>query len=484
MLVTMPHHDVRPVTIVIPIYAHLPSLLECLESVRRNVDLSVHRVLLINDDGREADTIEARLLELIADEPSIDYVRNPKNLGFVGTCNRAVLELDNTDNDILLLNSDTVTTPGFLEELSGVLHTSPLHAAVCPRSNNATIASLPFKLRDPSVGRRASRTAEVHAELRDSLPRFSIAPVAMGFCILIRRELIREHGLFDTVFSPGYGEENDFCLRVGQKGFVSVIAHRALVFHASGVSFSGPRRDALRSSHEKILVARYPTYPATVRSYINKERDPVDVFADALLPGDDTVRVLIDIEWDARDYLTSWRRELLQATATASYRGNATFTVSVPDAIATRVASSFPGLAVVRQSRLDGQWDVAFSYSPVVSPRQLARLNRSSLRLVFGNASHESAGFADHVIDMDTTPPAEVVRELVEAWGRSNIDVSALRERWAALTLDPDYTSGASAPLDSRRVSLLRRMERVSPQTVGWARWAVRRMRDNASSST
>ena len=468
----------RATTIVIPVYGDLPSLLECVQSVKDNVDLTVNRVLIVNDVGRDADAIEAALLELIDGHPAIRYERNKKNLGFVATCNRAALELDETDNDILLLNSDAKTTPGFLEELSAVLHSSPLHGAVCPRSNNATIASLPFKLRDPSVGRRGSRSAVVHSQLKQSLPRFSIAPVAMGFCILIRRELIREYGLFDPIFSPGYGEENDFCLRVGQKGFVSVIAHRALVFHAGGLSFSGPRRDALRASHEKILTARYPSYSAAVRSYINKERDPVDVFADALVPGDDIVRVLLDIEWRASDYLTSWRRELLEATQSTEFAGRATFTVSVPDGVASRVAGMFPGLPVVRQSRLDGQWDVAFGYAPTVSPGQLARLNRSSLRIILGDASEETIDLANGTIDIETTAPAQIIAELVETWGRTLIDLPALRMRWSSLTLDPDYSSGAAAPLESRRIGFVRRVERLAPTPVGWAKWAARSIRE------
>ena len=70
----------------------------------------------------------------------VDYVRNERNLGFVGTCNRAATELDRTDNDILLLNSDAELFPGTLQEMSAVLHLSEKHGVVTARSNHATIA--------------------------------------------------------------------------------------------------------------------------------------------------------------------------------------------------------------------------------------------------------------------------------------------------------------------------------------------------------
>ena len=88
-----------PVTIVVPIYGDLPTLTACVESLKQNVDLERNRVLLVNDCGPDADVIEASLLAQIEGWSSIRYERNERNLGFVGTCNRAVTELDTTDND-------------------------------------------------------------------------------------------------------------------------------------------------------------------------------------------------------------------------------------------------------------------------------------------------------------------------------------------------------------------------------------------------
>src|SRR5262249_1758724 len=199
------------------------------------------------------------------------------------------------DNDILLLNSDTVTTPGFLEELSAVLHLSPLNGIVCPRSNNATIASFPFVLRDPSIGHEHSRAAQVHAALSDIMPRFNISPVAAGFCFLIRRELITRHGLFDDVFSPGYYEEYDFCLRMNEFGYSSIIANRVMVFHAHARSFVGAKGESILQAHEKVFVQRHPFSTRAIRAYMLLDRDPVDAFADVLVPSDEVRRVLVDI---------------------------------------------------------------------------------------------------------------------------------------------------------------------------------------------
>jgi GT2 family glycosyltransferase len=457
---------IRPITVVVPVYGDLESLTDCIQSLRNNVDQSTHRVLLVNDCGPDADAMEASILSQIDAEPAFFYERNPQNLGFVGNCNRAVFELDKTDNDVLLLNSDTVTTPGFLEELSMVLNASPSHGAVCARSNNATIASIPFKLRDPAAGRSTERTAEVHAAVKDVLPQFTVAPVAMGFCILIRRNLIREYGLFDEIYAPGYGEENDFCLRIAQHGFASVIAHRALVFHMGARSFVGARREALRSAHEKIVVGRYPSYTGDVQAYIHQKRDPVDVFADAMVPGDDVVRLLIDIDDVAGARLTQWDERMLAGAAGES--PGTVVTVAVPDSVYRRVVREHPQLRIVRQAYLDGQWDVAVARLGSASPTQLARLNRTCLRWV--SLGSDSTGLADALLDESAVRPQDVVGEAARLWGRAVVDPARLRSRWLALTVSPEFARGAASPRESRRVGLLRRAEAASPRAVGWAK--------------
>jgi GT2 family glycosyltransferase len=470
----MARSAVHPVTIIVPVYGDLPSLLDCVESLRRNVDRSIHRILLVNDCGPEADEIHDALVLAVGDEPGFAIERNEHNLGFVGTCNRAVLELDHTDNDVLLLNSDTETTAGFLDELARVLYASPLHGAVCPRSNNATIASLPFRTRDASAARNTQRTAEVYAAVRNALPPFSVAPVAMGFCILIRRDVIRSFGLFDEIFAPGYGEENDFCLRIARDGgFLSVIANHALVFHLGARSFVSARREALRAAHENILTKRYPGYSSAVQTYLYETRDPVDVFADALVPSDAIIRILIDLDSDSRD-LDESMRALLQAAASIADRA-VTVTVATGDRSLARVRRQFPSLTVVRQSRLDGVWDVAIADEGHLSPGQLARLNRTSLRIAFLG---EPSALGRHIPDVryPDPVPAAVLDDLTRRWGRSVIDTVRLRGRWVAITAQPDRAPGTTWPSLGRAELLLRRARSIAPAPTTWARGLLRRL--------
>ncbi|MEX2014574.1 MAG: glycosyltransferase, partial [Candidatus Saccharimonadales bacterium] len=131
------------VTVVIPIYADWVSLKDCINSLKQHLDKR-HRVMLVNDNGPKAELLEKNIRKEIANWPSFEYFRNDMNLGFVKTCNKAVMDLDKTDNDILLLNSDTKVTKDFLEEMLGVLYAQKNIGTVSPRSNNANNCTIPL----------------------------------------------------------------------------------------------------------------------------------------------------------------------------------------------------------------------------------------------------------------------------------------------------------------------------------------------------
>jgi GT2 family glycosyltransferase len=133
----------KKVTVVIPVYADWESLQNCISSLKAHL-AEQHKVIIVNDFGPEADMLETNIKNAINGSKQFDYYANPKNLGFIQTCNRAVYELDRTSNDILLLNSDTKVTKGFLEEMLAVLYSNPKIAAVSPRTNNATIFTVPL----------------------------------------------------------------------------------------------------------------------------------------------------------------------------------------------------------------------------------------------------------------------------------------------------------------------------------------------------
>lgn len=255
-------------TVVIPVYADWASLEDCIESLKEHLDTK-HSVKLVNDNGPDADDLERKINRAISQHENFEYFRNPNNLGFLKTCNRAVFELDKTNNNILLLNSDTKVTAGFLEEMSEVLNSESKIGAVSPRSNNATICTIPLSSM-AQKGIEPEKSYQLFLKLKEKLPRYNEVPTAHGFCMLVKRSLIKKYGLFDEVFGNGYGEENDFCMRIAKQGYSSVLANRAYVYHLEARSFTLEKKTKLIENNSKILLNRWPSYKNDVTAYIEE----------------------------------------------------------------------------------------------------------------------------------------------------------------------------------------------------------------------
>jgi GT2 family glycosyltransferase len=253
--------------IIVPIHNGSGALARCLDSLRRTLSHE-HTVQLVDDASREPEV--AALLGAIEREPPcrITITRQCENLGFVGTVNAA---MSRTRADVILLNSDTVVTSGWIERLRACLAADARIATATPWSNNAEICSFPEFCRanpEPADAERVARACRASGQ-----SQYPDLPTAVGFCMAIRRRVLDQIGDFDqSTFGRGYGEENDFCLRAAAHGWRNVLCDDAYVVHQGGASF-GPLGHAPGGENLARLVARYPRYNALVADFI--ARDPL-----------------------------------------------------------------------------------------------------------------------------------------------------------------------------------------------------------------
>jgi GT2 family glycosyltransferase len=249
--------------IIVPVYNAPDLLARCLAALDRHTSAQQARVWII-DDASPDPRIEPLLGAWAANSPLRPTVlRNAHNLGFVGTVNRGMAQ---ASGDVLLLNADTEVTPDWLPRMLGALRADARVATVTPFSNNAEICSWPEFCRAHPVPDDPERIAAAFAACGPA--SYPELPTAVGFCMLIRRAALVAVGDFDqATFGRGYGEENDFCLRVAAHGWRNVLADDAYVVHAGGGSFAPL---GLKPGGENLarLLARYPGYNAQVAAFI------------------------------------------------------------------------------------------------------------------------------------------------------------------------------------------------------------------------
>jgi GT2 family glycosyltransferase len=173
------------------------------------------------------------------------------------------------DSDVVLLNSDTEVTVGWLEHLADCLNSDVAIATATPWSNNGEIVSIPdFCAANPSP-LDPDAVAVVIASCGG--PVYPEMPTAVGFCMAVSLRAIKLIGLFDeAAFGRGYGEENDFCQRAEQAGLRNVLCDDAYVVHHGGASFGPLGLKADENSMQRLL-DKHPDYQQKVTEFIQKD---------------------------------------------------------------------------------------------------------------------------------------------------------------------------------------------------------------------
>lgn len=243
--------------IIIPIYNAYECVIECIDSILRNTNLKSNRLILIND--KSSDERISKLLKRYKKEHN-DFIviENEVNKGFVGTVNVG-MKLSKA-NDVLLLNSDTIVTPHWLDNIKNCAYSGEDIATVTPLSNNATMASvpIPFVKNELVEGYSVDDMARIVEEC--SYRDYPDLPTGHGFCLYIKREVLNKIGFFDEeTFGKGYGEENDFCFRCLDIGYRNVLCDDVYIYHKESQSFSDTKIELMKNGGEK-LQSRYPEY--------------------------------------------------------------------------------------------------------------------------------------------------------------------------------------------------------------------------------
>ena len=235
--------------VVVPVHNALRSTKNCLRTLRQHAPPWA-RIVVINDASDE------RTTEWLRGQEGIVLLENEVNLGFVKTANRGLLHSDAPW--VCLLNSDTLMTPGALDRMIDRCERDPSIGLCCPLSNGAVNLTVKIPPGE-DVFSFADRVA------RTSPALYPDAVTVVGFCLLVKRAVVRSVGVFDETFGHGYGEETDLHYRSRAAGFRCVVADDTFVYHRHGASFADGSERTLRnlrivmnrwrSVHERELAA-------------------------------------------------------------------------------------------------------------------------------------------------------------------------------------------------------------------------------------
>ncbi len=117
---------------------------------------------------------------------------------------------------VCLLNDDTEVAPGWLSRMLAVFEHFPEVGLVGPVSDNVSGP----QQREPLAGPISQEVGRL-----------------VGFCLLIRREVIDKIGGIDEAYTLGWYSDDDYCLRAQAAGFKLRIALDSFVHHDFAASY-------------------------------------------------------------------------------------------------------------------------------------------------------------------------------------------------------------------------------------------------------
>lgn len=266
----------RPVVVVIPIFNAYDEVRSCIDTVLASTP-HPHEIFLI-DDASNDPRIPPLLANYAAAHPHIFSIRNPENLGYTNTANLALALA--APSDVILLNSDTLVTPRWLEKITACAYSQPNVAAVTAISNAAGNFSFPVNKINNELpenltpARYAAWVEKLSFYLRPAIQSGN------GFCFFLRRSALDKVGFFDSKnFPRGYGEENDFCMRAWKAGFISLVDDTTFIYHKRTASF-GAEKETLLQKGASRLKKLHPEYKGLRGQWLNN--DPLDRLREVL----------------------------------------------------------------------------------------------------------------------------------------------------------------------------------------------------------
>lgn len=287
----------RPLLIIVPVYKSVELAELCLSTLFANLleiaDLEP-RVLAINDSPDDA-SVCALLRQMSRKHGALAIRTNAVNLGFVKTVNRGLEVALCEGNDVLLVNADTETYPGTLRKLADIAHADPLVGFVCPRSNNASICSLPHTGGDVTLPNESLARWRL---LSKTLPDVHYTPTGVGFYLYIKHQILANFGFLREDFGLGYEEENDLILRANKAGYRVALANKAFAYHAGSASFklTDLDLDSHRLANLRKMSALHPEFLGLIWRYTSSPTFRAEALLGGLLPSPEgKIRIVFDL---------------------------------------------------------------------------------------------------------------------------------------------------------------------------------------------
>jgi len=225
--IVLPRCDAPVVSVIIPCYGQLGHTLRCLASIAAHPPAAPIEVIVVDDGSPPASTAGLERVN------GIRLIVNPRNLGYLRSCNAAARVAAGTF--LLFLNNDTEVLADWLDPMLALFGERADVGAVGAKLLNpdGTLQEAGGIIWDDGSGWNYGRGGN------PSAPAFNYVrevDYCSGAALLVPSELFARIGGFDEFYAPAYYEDTDLCFRLRQRGLKTLYQPRAEIVHFEGAS--------------------------------------------------------------------------------------------------------------------------------------------------------------------------------------------------------------------------------------------------------
>lgn len=217
----------RKTSIIILTYNNLMYTKKCITSVRKHTAKGEYEIIVVDNNSADG------TVEYLKKQSDLKLVLNKENLGFPKGCNQGIKQAE-PENDILLLNNDVIVTSNWLLNLKIALYSNEKIGAVGPVSNScAYYQSIPVDYKNEDEMLKFAMKFNISDK-----NKWEFRLKLIGFCMLIKREIVNQIGYLDDMFTPGNYEDDDYSMRILEAGYELVLCRDTFIHHYGGMSFN------------------------------------------------------------------------------------------------------------------------------------------------------------------------------------------------------------------------------------------------------
>ncbi len=209
---------------------HLKLTKRAIQSIRE-CTTAPYRLIVVDNGSMDGTK------EWLAEQDDITVISNETNRGVAPACNQGLIIAGAPY--IAILNNDIEVDTGWLKMLIEGLEANPGVGCIGPLST-------------------AKQQRQWEGYHRADSGVVIIPYYLATFCTVFRREVIEQIGLFDEQFTPAYGEDGDYWVRMKRAGWKQAAHCDVLVKHDHGSTTTSAGQQKYRQIASQKLCEKWP----------------------------------------------------------------------------------------------------------------------------------------------------------------------------------------------------------------------------------